>query len=389
MSNPDDNTRVQDAGYFSDHSTTRSIQNAAIASGMQEGNAEQESAANPPLSALPTHMVAEAPQLSPHSTVKGVTYAAEPTYHSDVVRDLTVGEVEDGQDQSSKLAQKKVNVLPPWLKRSSSSFVGRMTRSSTSNSIETSNPKWHTFTIPAAKRKQVSDESTELEQQQPASFATQLPEHDWSKPWLPTPTPNDTNPLAPPVAPKWRIKDRIIHSTWLPLCVKATIMLFCIISLGLAGSICHINQVSGLGQVPSTIFVIVMAPLVMGYTLWTIYDEYAGSPMGLRATNTKLAIMLIDLFFVILWSANLAAAFSVYLSNWNCQDPGQFTSNVNDGSLTGGSDISRFLIGMCRLQAGLVSLMFCGLIAWVFWFFISFLKMFHRIDQAGRPREFV
>ncbi|KAH6634456.1 hypothetical protein B0J18DRAFT_406104 [Chaetomium sp. MPI-SDFR-AT-0129] len=114
----------------------------------------------------------------------------------------------------------------------------------------------------------------------------------------------------------WRI---ILRHPLVPLAFRLTVLLTSIIALALSARLSEIEQhkddhSSELAQAIVAIAVDSVAIPYIGYMTW---DEYTGEPLGLRAANQKIALVLLDLFFIIFKSASTALAFEalVYRSS--------------------------------------------------------------------------
>jgi hypothetical protein len=60
---------------------------------------------------------------------------------------------------------------------------------------------------------------------------------------------------------------------------------------------------------------IVVDVVAIPYILYITWDEYTGKPLGLRSPKAKIRLVLLDLFFIIFESANLALAFAALTDN--------------------------------------------------------------------------
>jgi hypothetical protein len=65
---------------------------------------------------------------------------------------------------------------------------------------------------------------------------------------------------------------------------------------------------------------IVVDVIAIPYILYITWDEYTGKPLGLRSPKAKIRLVLLDLFFIIFESANLALAFGALTAdNGTCK----------------------------------------------------------------------
>ncbi len=103
------------------------------------------------------------------------------------------------------------------------------------------------------------------------------------------------------------------------------------------------------------IFVDVVAMPYIGYITW---DEYTGKPLGLRSPKAKIRLVLLDLFFIVCESANLALAFgAVTDQSGSCQDG------------EGGTDTN-----ICDRLETLAAFLFIALVAWMSTFSVSIFR---------------
>ncbi|KAL2169794.1 hypothetical protein VTG60DRAFT_5612 [Thermothelomyces hinnuleus] len=107
----------------------------------------------------------------------------------------------------------------------------------------------------------------------------------------------------------WRI---ILRHPLVPLAFRLTVLLTSIVALAISVRIFEIehrtdhDRSSELTQAIVAIVVDSVAIPYIGYMTW---DEYTGKPLGLRAANQKIGLVLMDLFFIIFKSASTALAF--------------------------------------------------------------------------------
>lgn len=104
---------------------------------------------------------------------------------------------------------------------------------------------------------------------------------------------------------------------------------------------------------------IIVDVVAIPYISYITYDEYRGKPLGLRPAKTKIRLVLLDLFFIVFESANLALAF------------GALTDN--DGACTATNENPRN--GMiCGRVKTLCAILFVALVAWSATFAISIFR---------------
>lgn len=111
---------------------------------------------------------------------------------------------------------------------------------------------------------------------------------------------------------------------------------------------------------------IIIDAIAIPYILGVTWDEYTGKPLGLRSAGAKLRIVLLDLFFIVFESANLALAFqSLSQSDQGC--------GRSDGDLR----VPR----LCERAGGLSAVLLVALVAWLATFSVSLLRLVERVAQ--------
>ncbi|KAJ4294760.1 hypothetical protein N0V88_004994 [Collariella sp. IMI 366227] len=104
----------------------------------------------------------------------------------------------------------------------------------------------------------------------------------------------------------------ILRHPLVPLAFRLTILLTSIIALALAVRIYNIEHrpdTRRSSELTQAIVAIVVDSVAIPYIGYMTWDEYTGKPLGLRATTQKIALVLMDLFFIIFKSASTALAF--------------------------------------------------------------------------------
>jgi hypothetical protein len=143
-----------------------------------------------------------------------------------------------------------------------------------------------------------------------------------------------------------------------PLVFRITVLTTSAIALGLSASVHHLSKKYFYAQNPSTTMAIVVDVVGIPYILYITWDEYTGKPLGLRSPKAKIRLVLLDLFFIIFESANLALAF------------GALTDN--DGSCQKGDNGENHII--CNRVKALCGILMVALIAWSLTFAVSILR---------------
>lgn len=101
---------------------------------------------------------------------------------------------------------------------------------------------------------------------------------------------------------------------------------------------------------------VIVDVVAIPYISYITYDEYRGKPLGLRSAKTKIRLVLLDLFFIVFESANLALAFGALTdNNGACTEP---FSNVD----------------VCNRVKTLCVILFVALVAWSGTFAISIFR---------------
>jgi hypothetical protein len=144
-----------------------------------------------------------------------------------------------------------------------------------------------------------------------------------------------------------------------PLIFRVTVLTTSIIALGLSTSVHHLSNVYVYAQNPSTTMAIVVDVVAVPYILYITWDEYTGKPLGLRSPKAKIRLVLLDLFFIIFESANLALAFAALTDH--------------DGSCKNGPKNGSNRIVCDRVKA-LCGILMVALIAWSMTFAVSIFR---------------
>jgi hypothetical protein len=143
-----------------------------------------------------------------------------------------------------------------------------------------------------------------------------------------------------------------------PLMFRLIVLTTSIIALGVSASVHHLSNNYIYSQSPSTTMAIVVDVVAIPYILYVTWDEYTGKPLGLRSPKAKIRLVLVDLWFIIFESANLALAF------------GALTDN--DGSCQTGENGSNAIV--CDRVKALCGILMVALIAWSLTFSVSIFR---------------
>ncbi|KAI1611366.1 hypothetical protein EDD37DRAFT_439758 [Exophiala viscosa] len=221
---------------------------------------------------------------------------------------------------------------------------------------------------------------------------------DYSKPWLAghDDDPEDSSSRYRAFRKKrqvWykRAQFTILRNPFIPLAFRLTIFIFAFVALGLGTSIYHqtskiigcIHQsprtpkcraLVGTGTVeyyqdPSGLMALIVDAIAVAYTLYITHDEYFSKPLGLRRPRAKVRLVLLDLFFVVFQSANLALSFeSLTVVEGACK--------VGDNPLA-----TPKFDDVCRRERVLSGVLLISLVAWLITFSISVLRLVERIGS--------
>jgi hypothetical protein len=143
-----------------------------------------------------------------------------------------------------------------------------------------------------------------------------------------------------------------------PLLFRLIVLTTSVIALGLAGSVHHLSNHHGFGQNPSTTMAVVVDVVAVPYILYITWDEYTGKPLGLRSPKAKIRLVLLDLFFIIFESANLALAFGSLTDQDGTCKIGENGDNIN----------------LCHRVKALCAILMIALVAWSLTFAVSIFR---------------
>lgn len=120
---------------------------------------------------------------------------------------------------------------------------------------------------------------------------------------------------------------------------------------------------------PSAIMAIIVDAVAIVYSLYITYDEYFSKPLGLRPPAAKVRLVLLDLLFIVFQSANLSLAFnSVSIEQGPCKAA---TQNSVEWLRFG---------NVCDRAHALSGVLLISLVAWLFTFSVSILRLVERIN---------
>lgn len=148
-------------------------------------------------------------------------------------------------------------------------------------------------------------------------------------------------------------------SPYVPFVLRSIVFVTSILALGLSSSVHQMSTSFRFIQNPSTTMAIVVDVVALPYIGYITWDEYRGKPLGLRKPKTKIRLVLLDLFFIIFESANLALAFGALTDNDGACQSGPTTG-------TNGH--------VCRRIKTLCAILFVALLAWSLTFAVSIFR---------------
>ncbi|KUJ16833.1 uncharacterized protein LY89DRAFT_718576 [Mollisia scopiformis] len=167
-----------------------------------------------------------------------------------------------------------------------------------------------------------------------------------------------------------RLQHNLLMHPLVPLVFRVTVLTTSAIALGIAGSVHHLSDRYTYSQNASTTMAIVVDVVAIPYILYVTWDEYTGKPLGLRSPKAKIRLVLLDLFFIIFESANLALAFGALTdANGSCR------STVS----------SPFNALICDRVKALCGILMVALIAWSLTFSVSIFRLVERV--GGREES--
>jgi hypothetical protein len=155
----------------------------------------------------------------------------------------------------------------------------------------------------------------------------------------------------------WQI---ILRHPLVPLAFRLIVLLTSIIAMALAVKIYQTEHGGGGGvnrssELTQSIVAIVVDTVAIPYIGYMTWDEYTGKPLGLRAATQKIALVLMDLFFIIFKSASTALAFEALVYH-----------NSNDRQTR-------------EYSQALAAFQVIGLISWTFTLSVSVFRLVHKL----------
>ncbi|KAH8784235.1 hypothetical protein F5882DRAFT_404631 [Hyaloscypha sp. PMI_1271] len=160
-----------------------------------------------------------------------------------------------------------------------------------------------------------------------------------------------------------KVQHNLLMHPLVPLVFRVTVLITSVVALGLSTSVHHLSNKYFYPQNPSTTMAIVVDIVAIPYILYITWDEYTGKPLGLRSPKAKIRLVLLDLFFIIFESANLALAFAALTDdNGSCKEGSNGTNHV-----------------ICGRVGGLCGILMVALVAWSLTFAVSIFRLVERV----------
>ncbi|KAH6673587.1 hypothetical protein B0J14DRAFT_591109 [Halenospora varia] len=160
-----------------------------------------------------------------------------------------------------------------------------------------------------------------------------------------------------------RWQNLILMHPLVPLMFRMIVLTTSTIALGLSSSVFQLCRKYSYPQNPSTTMAIVVDVVAIPYILYITWDEYTGKPLGLRSPKAKIRLVLLDLFFVIFESANVALAFAALTDdNGTCQ--------------VGNNGANHDICARVKALCGILTL---ALIGWSLTFAVSIFRLVERV----------
>jgi len=167
---------------------------------------------------------------------------------------------------------------------------------------------------------------------------------------------------------RWvKFKLTVLNRGYVPLVLRFISFIFSVAALFIAAYITRFSARADVGTRPSTVMAFVVNGCALVYLPWVAKDEYFGQAIGIRSPKHKLRLVLLDLLFIMLNSADLALAFNVlYDSEAGCiTDMNTFDTPASKR--------------VCMLQQSMAAVLFITLMGFVINFTVSLYRLVERI----------
>ncbi|EIM20190.1 hypothetical protein WALSEDRAFT_61044 [Wallemia mellicola CBS 633.66] len=184
---------------------------------------------------------------------------------------------------------------------------------------------------------------------------------------------------------KDKLRKFLLHSAYVPLLFRSVNVGFTTASLAVCVRIRILEGqfnalgISGAGAIIGIIF----APMTLTHVMVSIYLEYFyGRPIGIWGIRSKMAHTLLDLVFIIFWSAELSLVFDNYFTSLlSCSNTTPWWSNVSQANeRTADLILSDEKQGrLCNHLGALVGLVFVGMLLYVVNLVVSLYRIYERV----------
>ncbi|KAI6716569.1 hypothetical protein JHW43_000828 [Diplocarpon mali] len=161
-----------------------------------------------------------------------------------------------------------------------------------------------------------------------------------------------------------RVQHKILFHPMVPLIFRITVLITSMVALSISASVHDLSNKYIYDQSASTTMAIVVDVVAIPYILYITWDEYTGKPLGLRSPKAKIRLVLLDLFFIIFESANLALAFGALIDS--------------NGACMPGPDSDKNSV-VCGRVKSLCAILMIALIAWSLTFSVSIFRLVERV----------
>jgi len=109
---------------------------------------------------------------------------------------------------------------------------------------------------------------------------------------------------------------------------------------------------------------LIVDAIALPYIVFITVDEYRAPPIGIRPSDQKLRLTLLDLLFIVFDAANLSLAFQALNDpEWVCHR----------------SDICQWQMTICDRQRALAAVLLIALVAWLTTFVVSLVRLVARV----------
>jgi hypothetical protein len=154
-----------------------------------------------------------------------------------------------------------------------------------------------------------------------------------------------------------RIWAVVLRHPLVPLFLRLTVLLTSMIALALAARIYEIEHGGTRhDHIAEAIVAIVVDTTAIPYIGYMTWDEYTGRPLGLRSPTSKIALILMDLFFIIFKSISTTLAFETL---------------ARSNTLENGTEL--------RFSEALAAFQIVSLISWTMTFTVNVFRLVQRL----------